>query len=289
MKKIILGIFGIGLFATAHAQTQGAFGFELGLRGAAASNWLFNSNVSGGGSTQNYAPAFSYNYGLDITFDFSDHVAVEANLLFGTITQGYNGQFGSNEYIPLDPLQDIVSGEKYVSKTQLNVMAIPLLLRMGSGNGAYVEIGPEYQIVQGALFTETFTGGPANAINYSNVNVAPAFATSNIQGVLGFGDDFQIGSSGLNIITNLRFYYGFTDLKGVDGHGQNMNSSFPDGTANNQLYTYPYGGTGAPYYASYKPTHSAGVSFSIGAYYYLPITTSKGGRHACKHPPKVRS
>jgi hypothetical protein len=304
MKKIILSILGIGAFLSAYSQTQqGAFGFELGLRGAPASNWLLNSNTSSGG-TQNQSPAFSYNYGLSVTFDFSDHVALESNVLLGTITQGYNGKFGSNEYVPYDDqVTGQIAGESYKSKTTVNVLGIPLLLRLGSGNGAYVEVGGEYQMIQKATYSETYTAGPPTAQNWSNVDVTPAFASSNIQGVLGFGDDFQIGSTGLNIVTDLRFYYGFTDLQGVDGHGQDMNTTlktnggpgfvvpgYQTGAGNvNGLYTINYGGTGAPYYTSQKPTHSAGVSFSIGLYYYLPITVSKGGRTACKHPPRVRS
>jgi hypothetical protein len=70
---------------------------------------------------------------------------------------------------------------------------------------------------------------------------------------------------------------------GTDGFGQNMNQTLPDGSSNN-LYA------GAkPYYAGYKATHLATASFSLGIYYYIPVTTSRGGRTACKHAPTVHS
>lgn len=288
MKKILLSIVSIGLFISSYGQTAdgGGLGIEVGFRGAAASNWMFNKNVSDAG-TQSYAAAFSYNYGLDFAFDINEHVAIEANLLFGNITQGYNGKFGTNEYIPEGPI--VQPNESYTSTSQLNYTGIPLLFRFGSGNGAYVEIGPEYQIINSATYKATYQGQPAVSPSSESGSASSYFATSNIQGVLGFGDDFQIGSTGLNIITNLRFYYGFTDLKGLDGLGQDMATTLPSGQPNDGLYKTPYGGTTSPYYSGYQATHSAGASFSIGLYYYFGLTKNNGGRHMCKHAPKVRS
>jgi hypothetical protein len=302
MKKILLSILSIGLFATAFGQSEegGGLGIEFGFRGDAASDWLFNSNVSGG-ATQTYAAAFSYNYGVHFAFDVNQHIGIEVNLLLGAETMGYSGKFGSGEDIPQERLlltdrwsgspfaESIQPGESYTSTSQMNVMEIPLLFRYGSGNGAYVEIGAAYQIINSVQYSVNYTNGPAvGTINYTNTDVSPAFAKSNILGILGFGDDFQIGSSPFNIITNLRFYYGFSDVGGVDAHGQYLATTLPDGTANDYLYKNAYGGTGAPFYANYKPTHFAGASFSIGLYYYIGFVKSNGGRHACKHTPKAK-
>lgn len=293
MKKILLSILSVGVFISTYGQTAdgGGLGIEVGLRGAAASNWMFNKNVSNAG-TQSYAAAFSYNYGLDFAFDINEHIAIEANLLWGNTTQGYSGKFGTNEWIPMYESvygdSSAKDGETYTSKTVLKTMSIPLLLRFGSGNGAYIEIGPEYQIISSVTYSANYSGQPSYMpSSISAADVSSAFATSNIQGVLGFGDDFQIGSTGLNIITNLRFYYGFTDLKGVDGLGQNMATSI-NGQSNDALYSGKYGGTSSPYYSGYQATHSAGASFSIGLYYYFGLTKNNGGRHMCKHAPKVR-
>lgn len=281
-------------------RAQGGAGFEVGVRGAAASNWLFNSNVDAGG-TSSYQAAFSYNYGLHIAYNFSEKAAIEVNLLMGNITQGYSGKFGTTEWLEYQPsnpstfntlAQPINNGESYTAVNQVNVTAIPVLFRFGSGSGSYVEIGPEYQMVSSANYSATYSNGypaPLQPHNYSNQDVTAAWATYNIQGVLGFGNDFQIGQSGWNIITDIRFYYGFTDLQGNDAHGQYLAQTLPDGSAN-KLYSTsaPYGGTNAPYYPGYKPTHSAGASFNIGIYYFIPIGNTSG-HGKCKHAPSVKS
>jgi hypothetical protein len=224
MKKVILSILAIGAFLTSYSQVgsqAGAFGFEIGIRGAVASDWFFNSNVQSEGNEQNYAPLVSYNYGLHAAFNFSDRFAIEINALIGTMTQGYSGTFATGSLPPGvgapgngNPGSGnwpYVNGETYTSNNKLNVIELPLLARLGSGNGAYIEIGPEYDIIQGATYSATYSGQPAFVSGSASYSVASAFATSAIQGVLGFGNDFQIGSTGLNIITNLRFSYNFTD------------------------------------------------------------------------------
>jgi hypothetical protein len=287
MKKFLLSILSIGLFTATYAQDQqgGGLGLEFGLRGAPASSWLFNQNVSNAGESQNYAAAFSYNYGLDFAFDISGKCAIEVDLLLGTLTQGYNGKFSNAGFYVNTPVafpdNTYANGESYTSKNTLKTMDIPLLFRFGSGNGAYIEIGPQYDIVQGATYTASYTGQNPGTASSANYSTAGEFGTSNIEGVLGFGDDFQIGASGFNIITNLRFSYGFTDLVGADGLGQGLEKS--PGGSDNVLYS-----GSNPYYAGYKPTHSATVSFSIGVYYYIGLVQSKGGRHACKHTPKAK-
>ncbi len=287
MKKVILSILAIGAFLPSYSQVgsqAGAFGFEIGIRGAVASDWFFNQNVQSVGNEQNYAPLVSYNYGLHAAFNFSDRFAIEINALIGTMTQGYSGTFATASFPPGGGGWPYKDGETYTSNNKLNVIQIPVLARLGSGNGAYIEIGPEYDIVQGATYTASYSGGYPISPSSASYSVASAFATSVIQGVLGFGNDFQIGSTGLNIITNLRFSYAFTDLQGADGFGQNMNQNLPDGSAN-PLYSKVTG----PFYSGYKATHAATASFSLGLYYYIPVTTSRGGRTACKHAPKVHS
>jgi len=276
MKKILFGIASIGVFISFNANAQGnGLGVEMGFRGAAASSWLFNSNVSAAGNGQNYAAAFSYNYGVDFAFDISSRCAIEADVLLGTLSQGYSGKFQDNELYFSEPIASPpyyqATNESYTAKSQLNIVGIPVLFRFGSGNGAYFEIGPEYDIVNDANYTANFTGqGPLSPPSVS-YNTKQSYAPSNIQGVIGFGDDFQIGTSGVNIITNLRFSYGLTDVKGTDGLGQDMNTSYNGGQ--NVLYT-SYGGQPS-YYASYKPTHTATASFSIGVYYFFGINGSQ--------------
>jgi len=279
MKKVLLGFLSIGFFTTLNVQAQSGngLGVEFGFRGAAVSSWLFNTNVSNQGNSQNYAAAFSYNYGVDFAFDFSSRCAIEADVLVGTMTQAYSGKFQDDGLYYSEPQTSsalgysYINGESYTAKSVLNMVGIPILFRFGSGNGAYVEIGPEYDIVNGANYSANFTGQSAFSPASVNYDTKQQYAPSSIQGVLGFGDDFQIGNSGVNIITNLRFSYAFTDLKGTDGMGQSLNQNYNGGS--NVLYT-SYLGQPA-YYSSYKPTHMATASFNIGVYYFFGINGSQ--------------
>ena len=274
VKKCILSLVVCGIVISSFAQSVGGSGFEIGIRGAAASNWLFNASVASTGQ-QDYSAALSYNYGIDMAYDFSERFALEVNLLIGNTTQGYNGTFDENGTLPYNN-EAYIATESFNAKTQLNLIGIPILMRFGSGNGAYIELGTEIQIITSATYSISFTDVPSNAASYSG-SVKNAFAPNSVSGVLGFGDDFQLGSSGLNIITDLRFYYDLTDMRGVDGFGQNLNVNI-DGYPNT-LYTAPYGSTGKPYYAGYKPTKEAGASFSIGLYYFF-------GGGGDKHPSR---
>jgi hypothetical protein len=278
MKKILLGILSIGVFVTFNAKAQETgLGVEMGFRGAAASSWLFNSNVSAAGNSQNYAAAFSYNYGVDFSFDISSRCAIEADVLLGTLTQGYSGTFQDNGLYYSEPQSSsplgysYINKESYTAKSQLNIVGIPVLFRFGSGNGAYFEIGPEYDIVNDANYSANFTGQSTFSPPSISYDTKQSYSPSNIQGVIGFGDDFQIGNSGVNIITNLRFSYGLTDIKGTDGLGQDMNPTYNG--SQNQLYVSTP--TQSAYYTSYKPTHSATASFSIGVYYFFGINGSQ--------------
>ncbi len=307
MKKLLMTSIAVfSSFFLLHAQSDGA-GFEFGVRGAVASNWLFNSNTDQGGMSS-LAAAVSYNYGVQVAYNFNEKCAIEVNLLMGTITQGYTSKFGTNDYLEYQPnnpsspnpnmnplgslwsQQPIKNQETSTSSVTLNVTGIPVLFRFGSGTGSYFEIGPEYQMINGATYTVNYSNGyppPSAPVNYSNYNVSGAWAKSNIQGVIGFGNDFQIGESGWNIITDIRFYYGLTDLIGCDAHGQYFSPSLPNGSTN-ELYTANYPNNSGPFYSGYKRTNSAGASFNLGIYYFIPLGSTSGhGR--CKHAPSVKS
>ncbi|MEO6882532.1 MAG: hypothetical protein ABI199_00755 [Bacteroidia bacterium] len=221
MKKIFF-LAACTFIAATSTQAQG---FYIGVRGSAASTWLFNTNVSNAGNSLNYKAAFGYDYGLDLRMEFNEHVGILLNVLQGEHVQGYSGQIGTNGSI------------SYTSTNSLNELSIPLLFRYKS-KGAYVEIGPEYQIVNSATYK--------NSMNPSAIDVSNYFATSNIAAVLGFGVDSKL-SDHLFLTAGLRFAYGLTDLKGVDGLGQNLSDPIA--------------------YPKYAPTNSAYGAFVIGLNY----------------------
>jgi hypothetical protein len=264
MKKYLLSVLALGCIYSSQAQ------FEFGAEGGVASSWFTNANVTGG--TQQMGFALSYNYGIHLAVDFTDNFGVVGNLFWGNYSQAYNGKF-SNAGIMTNGTA-YAANETYKATTTLKTMDIPLLLRFQTNSYAFAELGVQYSIINGASYSAVYSS-PDNSMNE---DCKSDFAGSNIQGILGFGSNIMLNDSWF-IITDFRVAYGFTDIIGVDGLGQNLNSS------NSMLYEGP-----KPYYANYQPTHTITGSFSLGIYYYLETNfTHHQGHQRCKGAPRVHS
>ncbi|HTB05730.1 MAG TPA: outer membrane beta-barrel protein [Bacteroidia bacterium] len=247
MKKTLALVSGLFLFFSVQAQS-----FDIGARYSGMSNWLFNNNVSNEGAAEDYSASYSYCYGITAAYNFNEHISIETNFLMGVLTEGYNGSFGSNGYQTTMSPPYYFDNETYHATTTLNTIQIPIFFRFLSGNGAYAEIGPEIGIITDATYTATYAGGPASSSTY---DVGSYFPNTYIGGVLAFGNNIRLHNA-LFLNINLRFSYDFTDIKGVDGLGQNLNNS--------DLYS-----GSKPYYSSPKATHAASAAFGVGIMYRL--------------------
>jgi hypothetical protein len=251
MKKIFTLLFCIAFFSFAKAQS-----FEIGGRYLAISNWFFNSNVTNSGGTENnvtenYSAVYSYTFGLHLAYNFNEHTGLETNVLYASLSQSYNGNFPSNSggYLPDNGMQ-YYANESFKSTTTVNAIQVPVFFRFLSGNGAYVELGPEVDIVTDAGYSATYKGGPGTS--FSN-DVASSFANNFICGVLSFGNNIRI-SHAFFFNINLRFSYDFTDLKGVDPLGQNMKN--PALYSSNTFFS-----------GSYSATNAVSAAFGVGFLY----------------------
>ncbi len=117
--------------------------------------------------------------------------------------------------------------------------------------GAYVEAGFQLSVLANAGYKST--GGFERTSN-----VTTKFAPFYYGPLLGFGTDFPINDD-LYFIAGLRFVYGLSDLKGVDGQGNDV--------------TVPL--QNQPDYTGAK-THAASFGVNIGVYYRLDV--GKHGR-----------
>ncbi|MGP8217264.1 MAG: hypothetical protein ACLQQ4_16980 [Bacteroidia bacterium] len=250
MKKPFVLLLCIAFFSQVRAQS-----FELGGRYLAVSNWFFNSNVSNSGGTtssvaEDYSATYSSSYGLHIAYNFNEHTGLETNILFASLSQDYNGNFPAQSGVlpvPVDGQTVIYSAnETYKSSTTITALQIPIFFRFLSGNGAYAEIGPEYDVLSDATYNASYLSGPVDVKSY--------YPSGYIAGVLAFGNNVRITHSFFFNI-NLRISYDFTDLKGVDALGQNL--------SDNILYQQSSG----PFYGSYSATHQFSVAFGVGLFY----------------------
>jgi hypothetical protein len=220
MKKLILlgasAIMSIGSFAQTVAKTPPAKGntFEIEAKGLGNSTWLFNTNISNLGASQNYAAAWGFNYGLGFTAFFGN-IGVGVEGLMGNHRGGYSGTIDYK-----DSTGKVTSSVDYKSNVNLKVIQIPIFFKLKTDKGGYLEIGPQYNMISSAQYKRTGTGLNADT------TVTNMYAKTYFSAVLGFGFKARLGKSPLSISAGIRLQYSFTDLKGVDGLGQDLNNIF---------------------------------------------------------------
>lgn len=195
MKKALLII--AMLFMSSYGFSQG---LELSAKGSYRSTWIFNDTLSKQGDSQDYDLGWGYNYGLGATYYFTKSIGVEVNGLLGKFNGNYQGIVDS-------------IGE-YTSQVSLNTLDIPLLLKLRTKSGSgYIEIGPQYSLIQEAHYELT-----GDSLSVSNRNVTSQYSESNLSVLLGMGINIDL-SKRLDLTTGIRLEYGLEDIKGVDAVG----------------------------------------------------------------------
>jgi hypothetical protein len=248
MKKINLLL----ISAMAAAGSLFAQNLEIGATGAYKSTWLFNQNISDKGDEQDYAAGWGYNYGLGATFYFTPKIGLGVEGLLNLHSGNYTGKFDSTTYN---------------SDVKMNSIEIPLLFKLRSATGAYLEIGPQMGLISGARYdvsgSTTFSNGSSSDFDTS-FNVTSNYASSNFSAVLGFGMNIKLVSH-LMLKTGLRFEYGLADLKGVDAMGKDIND--------------------VTFYPTPRPTNSAAGSLFLSLVWRFGPDPNSGGSTPPPPPP----
>ena len=202
MKKFIFcaSLFFIG----ANAQAQ--LSIDGGVKGSYNSTWLFNKNISDQGTSQDYAMGWGYNVGGGATVYYGP-IGFGVEFLTGTHTGGYAGDFFG----------------KYTSNVKLNVTQIPLLLKLKSESGAYLEVGAQVNNVRKATYSFDYTDSDVfDKTSDQTTNYAKTYTSA----LLGFGANVRLVKAiPLSLNLGLRLQYGFTDAKGVDALNNRLNNS----------------------------------------------------------------
>ena len=203
MKIIILcaSLFFIG--ANAHSQLS----IDANVKGLYNSTWLFNKNISNQGTSQDYAMGWGYNVGGGATVYYGP-IGFGVEFLTGTHTGGYAGE-------------NLIG--KFTSDVKLNVTQIPLLLKLKSESGAYLEVGAQVNNVRKATYSLDYTN--SDILDYSN-DQTTNYAKTYTSALLGFGANIRVVKAiPLALNLGLRLQYGFTDSKGVDALNNRLNNS----------------------------------------------------------------
>lgn len=193
--------------------------YEIMAKGGVHSTWLFNKNISNEGDNMDYVNAWSFNYGLGFSAYFGN-VGFGLDFLMGNHKAGYKGSvtmYDSVSQVQV-PLYD------YTSYVNLKTMQIPVMFKYKAPKGFYLEVGPQINLVTAADYHGEFTSPLFNTTVDSSK--AEYYSSNYISGVVGLGYQAKFGDSGLSMQVGARLQYGFTDLKGVDGYGNDLNNKF---------------------------------------------------------------
>ncbi|MEY4571851.1 MAG: hypothetical protein RLZ10_1068 [Bacteroidota bacterium] len=201
MKKLLLGLLLVGsTCANAQISVDGS------VKGSYNSTWLFNKNISDQGTEQDYAMGWGSNYGVGASVYYGV-IGLGIEFLRGSHTGGYAGDFLG----------------KYNSNVKLNMTQIPLLLKLKSENGGYIELGASVNNISKATYTFDYTDSD---IFDGSSNETSNYSKSYTSVILGFGANVKlIKAIPLSLNVGMRLQYGLTDAKGVDALGNNLSNS----------------------------------------------------------------
>jgi hypothetical protein len=209
MKKIILSAL---LFTAVNLTAQ--ISIDGGVKGSYNSTWLFNKNISDQGAEQDYDMAWGSNVGIGAAVYYGP-IGFGVEFLRGTHTGGYAGDFG---------LAGFLASGKYTSNVKLNVSQIPLLLKLKSKGGAYIELGAQVNSISKAIYNRDFADN--DLFNDTDNTVTSEYAKSFTSAVLGFGANVRfVKAIPLSLNVGLRLQYGLTDAKGVDAMGVSLENT----------------------------------------------------------------
>ncbi len=200
MKRLFLIISGIAFSLTVNAQVT----FEVHGKGGMASTWLFNKNISDQGAEQDYAMAWGSNYGVGINLYYKN-IGIGIEGLASKHTGGYTGTIG---------------GLSYTSHSTLKGYQIPVLLKLKSEGGVYLELGVQANGVSNATYHYQ------SDLLENTKNVSSEYSKNYMSAVLGFGANVKLSKKiPLGLLFGVRLNYGFGDAKGVDALGFNLDNS----------------------------------------------------------------
>ena len=191
MKKLIISLSILLSSGLANAQTITA---DVTAKYAYSATGLFNKSISDLGASQDYDLAFSSNYGLAGTFNFSK-IGLGVEYLMGTFNAGYQGTIGS---------------VAYTSEVSLKTTQIPVYLRLGGSEGSFGEFGVVMNNVKSASYFNS-----NELIDPSSVPTNAAY--QNFMGyMIGVGGRFGLLDLPVMVSVSARFMYSTSDAQGVD-------------------------------------------------------------------------
>jgi len=187
MKKILLTSVALLIFINVHAQ-----GFRTGIKVAANSTWLLNTNVFDAGDEIDPVASFGVDFGATGTYMFSEMIGISLDVFYSAVNQHYKGTFITGP-LPTDLFD-------YTVKEKLRYLDLPLMLKLTSEKGPFFEIGPKFSFLMNQ--TEDFK---SEFLDVSESH-KDDFNSMLISIALGFGVDIKVAEN-MFINVGLRLAY----------------------------------------------------------------------------------
>ena len=207
----------VNLFAAAPGDDDKKNSIEIQGKGLANSTWLFNKHISDAGNEQDYAAGWGFNYGAAFNMYFGN-VGFGVEALLGNHKGAYAGAIDIK-----DASGTVTSTYNYTSNVNLKTTQIPVLFKLKNETGGYLEVGAQYNVISSGTFSYL---DEATVITDTSYSVSKNYVKNFFSGVLGFGFKIPIAKSRVGVVGGIRLQYGFTDLKGVDAMGRELNNPF---------------------------------------------------------------
>ena len=187
---------------------------DVGLKGGWGASLLINQNIFDD-NTFSHRISSSYSFGGKFGYNLNANHEITFDFMLGHFDQKFN----FNEPDLINP-----AFQPEYSKNMIYKSMDMLFMYRFNKDGRYLEVGPQYSLIQKAYETNTFTNEiNADKTDYLNPNYM-AFS-------LGFGNYF-LGTENFGITLGARFSYGLGDI--ISEAGKNVN--YPATTRNYSSY-----------------------------------------------------
>lgn len=191
MKKLLLLLLTI-MISQANSQKIYAW-WDCGVKAGYGLGGFYNSNLT---KDDNYSYHLNTSYGLGAKFGM--YFGLRNGITFDFIYSGYKQGF--------DYTESAIAENNHEIKWKTYDLA---LLYRNQSNGAYVELGPMYSLVNSVSNSDNLDGG-------NNVDVAKFYNKNYWSGVFGAGG-YIAGTETFTLMMGLRLGYALTDFVNDDG------------------------------------------------------------------------
>lgn len=199
-------------------------GFDLGFRYLLTESAIFNKSDKGSNAIKRENTVSYLSGGLAFGYTFNKNTGIELDVIHSRQGQSYSGTNTLNGTGPGYNHQAAITAASnndqtlgsYQTKAELNVIKIPVLLRLTTDNTKRVfftlNLGPQLDLLQSAVLEYN---GEDVELPGTGIEPKDAYKKATVDGVIALGADFKV-SRHWDFTAQARFDKGFSDVENKD-------------------------------------------------------------------------